>query len=192
MVLKICTGDLRGKTLTSTNNARELRPTQALLIEAIINTCLSYFDFDFGSMRVLDIFSGTGAVGFEFMSNGAGEVSFIERDPKCVKLLKTNIKNLGLDAVARILSGDVNRAIPKISKKNFEIIFLDPPYKLSQENLEKIVENLISANLLAERGLLIIESGSGNWQDGSFGGCLSKLNLVKEKNYGDSSVFFYA
>lgn len=192
MVLKISTGDLRGKTLTSTNNARELRPTQALLREAIINTCLSYFDFDFSSMRVLDIFAGTGAVGFEFMSNGAGELSFIERDPKCIKLLKTNIKNLGLDAMARVISADVNKAIPIISKKKFEIIFLDPPYKLIQENFEKIVENLISANLLAERGLLIIESGSGNWEDRSFGGCLSKLNLVKEKNYGDSYVFFYA
>ena len=101
MVLKICTGDLRGKTLASTNNARELRPTQALLREAIINTCLSYFDFDFSSMRVLDVFAGTGAVGFEFMSNAAGEINFIERDPKCVRLLKTNIKNLGLDTVAR-------------------------------------------------------------------------------------------
>ena len=192
MVLKICTGDLRGKTLVSTNNARELRPTQALLREAIINTCLSYFDFDFSSMNVLDIFAGTGAIGFEFISNGAETVNFVERDPKCIKLLKTNINNLGLNTVARVISGDINKAIPKLAKKKFQIIFLDPPYKLNQENFERVVENVISANLLAERGLLIIESGSGNWQHRSFGGCLACLDLVKEKNYGDSSIFFYA
>lgn len=191
MVLKICTGDLRGKTLTSTNTARELRPTQALLREAIINTCLSFFDFDLSEKRVLDVFAGTGAVGFEFMSNHAKEVTFIERDFKCVKLLKTNIENLNLNAVATTIPLDINKAIPKISKKKFEIIFLDPPYKLNQENFEKIVESLIAAKLLAERSLLIIESGSDNWESRSFGGCLAELNLVKEKNYGDSSVFFY-
>lgn len=175
----------------TTDNARELRPTQSLIREAIINTCLSYFDFNFSEIKVLDIFAGTGAVGFEFMSNSAKSVLFVERDPKCTKLIKANIQNLQLNTSAKIFPLTAEAAIKKLFKNNFEIIFLDPPYSLPPKKFQKIVENIFEEKLLSEHGLLIIESGSGNWLDQSFGGCLSHLELVKKKEYGDSSIFFY-
>jgi 16S rRNA (guanine(966)-N(2))-methyltransferase RsmD len=189
--LKLVSGKFRGKTLATTDNARELRPTQSLIREAIINTCLSYFDFNFSEIKVLDIFAGTGAVGFEFMSNSAKSVLFIERDPKCTKLIKANVQNLQLNTSAKIFPLTAEAAIKKLSKNNFEIIFLDPPYSLPPKKFQKIVENIFEGKLLSEHGLLIIESGSGNWLDQSFDGCLSHLQLVKKKEYGDSSIFFY-
>ena len=191
MGLKISTGNLRGKTLVSTENARELRPTQALIREAIINTCLSYFNFDFSEVSILDVFAGTGAVGFEFMSNDANAVLFVERDPKCLKLIKTNIRNLNLISAAKLFPLAAETAIKKLSGKFFEIIFLDPPYSLAPKKFEKIVENILEAKLLSEQGLLVIESGSGNWTDPPNDGCLNALHLVKKKDYGDSSIFFY-
>lgn len=192
MGLKLVSGKFRGKTLVSTDNARELRPTQSLIREAIINTCLSYFDFDLSEVNILDIFAGTGAVGFEFMSNSAKSVLFIERDPKCLKLIRTNIEKLELNSAARIFSLAAEIGIKRLSKKNFEIIFLDPPYSLDPKKFKKIVENIFEAKLLSEGGLLIIESGSENWLGQPFDGCLSNLQLVKKKEYGDSSIFFYA
>jgi len=192
VVLKLISGKFKGKTLISTDNARELRPTQSLIREAIINSCLSYFDFDFSKINVLDIFAGTGAMGFEFMSNSAKSVLFIEKDPKCIKLIRNNIENLKLNSSAKLISLAAELALKKKFKQNFQIIFLDPPYSLPPKKFEKIIENILEAKLLSENGLLVIESGSGNWRDTPNDGCLKQLQLVKKKEYGDSSIFFYA
>ena len=84
MAIKISTGKYRGKTLASTQEARELRPTQSLVREAIISILQSYFD-DFEEMNVLDLYAGIGGVGFELLSNEAQSITFVEKDPNASK-----------------------------------------------------------------------------------------------------------
>jgi 16S rRNA (guanine966-N2)-methyltransferase len=190
LVLKISTGKLRGKTIASTTNARELRPTQAKVREAIINMVLSYYEYDLSELKVLDIYAGIGTVGFEFISNGAQELTCIEKDPKCQLILKNNIFSLNLKSQVKLLRSSALNACKTLTEAKFDLIFMDPPYKQSMELTLDLIEKLITQNILAEDGLLIFETDMSQVKTGLLDK-LAGLSLLKNKKYGSSSLLFY-
>jgi 16S rRNA (guanine(966)-N(2))-methyltransferase RsmD len=84
-----------------------------------------------GGMRVLDLFAGTGAVGIEALSRGAGRAVFVERDRAALRALRANLATLRLGrAQARVVAGDALAVLPALaaSEPTFDLVFLDPPY----------------------------------------------------------------
>jgi 16S rRNA (guanine(966)-N(2))-methyltransferase RsmD len=114
-------------------DAPGLRPTPDRVRETLFN----WLGQDLSGWRCLDLFAGSGILGFEAASRGAEEVVLVERDAKALQTLKTHLAALQLPRV-RLVGGD---ALKFISGERFDLIFLDPPYNKGW--LEK-VEPLLS------------------------------------------------
>ncbi|MDA0772928.1 MAG: RsmD family RNA methyltransferase [Cyanobacteria bacterium] len=195
MVLKIATGNFKGMTLASSDTAKELRPTQALVREAIINTLSSMFlsrEQAFEDLHVLDLYSGSGSMGFEFLSNGVAAISFVERDPKCKSLLRRNSEKMKTDSQIKIVSG----VLPKIlkstqfSRESFDLVFFDPPFKFTIDEFLLTVKAVLEQQLLKSGALLILE-----YRDIELANALEQqftedLVLLKTKKYGGCIVIF--
>lgn len=178
--MRICAGKLRGRQI-KIGKEHDFRPTTERVREAIFSTLSSMMDLN-DSTKVLDLYAGSGSLGIEALSRGAGQALFIEKDKKAAQALKENLLALGLKAEVRC--AEVLKAIPGI-KEQFSLILIDPPYAdhPGLDLLKLIVEN----DLLEKDGIMVVES-SKYLKMPEF----AALSLVKEKHYGDTVVRYYA
>lgn len=119
--IRIIGGDWRGRRLTVID-ADGLRPTPDRIRETLFN----WLAADCRAARVLDCFAGSGALGFEALSRGAGSLVAFEQNPQAVKNLRQQAQRLGSEAV-EIVAGDALKLIASLKQK-FDIVFIDPPY----------------------------------------------------------------
>ena len=179
MIMKILTGQLRGQSIFFKPNPK-IRPTSDKVRKALFDGLQGQWE----GKRVLDLFSGTGALGFEALSNGAERVTFVESNQAQADRLKDNLKNLGISGAGSVLPQDVFRAIQNLSAKQeaYDIIFIDPPY---EEGLGvKALEALSAANLVRQGALVILEC----YKKENFPEKSGMLTLIKVKVYGDTKV----
>jgi 16S rRNA (guanine966-N2)-methyltransferase len=121
--VRIVGGQWRGRRIEVCQNT-SVRPTPDRVRETLFNWLSSALP----SARCLDLFSGTGVLGFEALSRGADEAWLIENDPRLVKSLEE--QSILLDANARVIKADALEIILKAPSKLFDIIFVDPPYTM--------------------------------------------------------------
>ncbi len=181
MTLKLCTGTKKGISLASTKEARELRPTQALVRQALVNTMHNLVDL--ASTDMLDLYAGIGTVGLEFLSSGARSVIFIEKDTNCLKVLRENIKKLGFIENSRIIAKPLPKGLSGLEGTKYGLIFADPPY--GDKNSSMIIKEILAKGLLADGGYLIWETAAKS-KDKTALAEDSGLTLVKQKSYGDT------
>ena len=138
------------------------RPTSGRLRESLFNICQGYVE----DALFLDLFAGSGAIGFEALSHGAKHVTFVDDAKASCSSIETNAKNLGASKQVDILYGDVFAQLSKLEKRNkqFDIIYVDPPYDAfktidkSQVSFSTLVLKMIDeGNLLKDGGDLFIE-----------------------------------
>jgi 16S rRNA (guanine966-N2)-methyltransferase len=197
VVLKLATGKFKGITLASSDTAKELRPTQAVIREAIINTLFSLFiaeefDLGFGDLDILDLYSGTGSMGYEFMSNGAEAVNFVDYDPKCIKLLETNAKKLKIADKVKITRGKLPQVLKKIkesrSNRAFNTLFCDPPFKFTVEEFIRTINGVFEQDLLEKGSLIVLEYKNLDLAELLQKHYSAQLEILKSKQYGDCSL----
>ena len=128
-----------------------VRPTTDMARESLFNILENKTDFE--GKSVLDLFSGTGAVSYEFVSRGCKDVLAVDSNFKCVQFIKKTASEFEMKDLLTI-KGDVFKFLSR-TKSSFDIIFADPPYDL--ENLDTIPELVFSNNLLNENGIFILE-----------------------------------
>ena len=109
-------------------NALELRPTPDRVRETLFNWLHHQWQGDFADKHVVDLFAGSGALGFEAASRGAHTVHMVESNPIAIKALHSLRKRLAAENV-KIISGDAFRAIHRIPKSSIDLILLDPPFQ---------------------------------------------------------------
>jgi 16S rRNA (guanine966-N2)-methyltransferase len=174
------TGGIFGGRKLQTISGRATRPTADKVREAIFNVLMH----DVEGARVLDIFSGSGALGIEALSRGAEAAVFIESGRVQVNAIKNNLRNLGLKA--DIFVKDYRTACRYLSEegKRFELIFADPPY--DEVTPSEIVETVFQYGLLSHNGLLIIEHKRMQAKESD------KMHLLKKRRFGQTEVSFYA
>ncbi len=180
--MKILTGELRGKAIGFHPNPH-LRPTADKVRKAL-------FDMLQGALEdaaVLDVFSGTGALGLEALSGGAASATFLEKDRIQCRQIQENIDALGLKARSRVLSGDAGASLKRLSQdgERFGIVFLDAPYGLDAG--VSALEALSTLDLLADEALVFFESDRRE----DIPAIAGRLRLRKEKVYGDTKVRVY-
>lgn len=190
MGIRINSGKFRGKLLATSNQAKELRPTQSLMRDALISSLRSNYFSDFADVDVLDLFAGIGSVSFELLSHGARSATLVEYDPKCIQAIKKNILSFGLSDSVTLLRRNVFQFLEGPARKKYKFVFADPPYKMSVEDLTSILEKLVSKGFLEEGAVLVFETESVIPLSRSFDVGLESLELVKKKNYGDSCFWF--
>jgi 16S rRNA (guanine(966)-N(2))-methyltransferase RsmD len=127
------------------------RPTTDFAKESLFNILTNQVDFE--ELRVLDLFSGTGSIGFECISRGAAQVTCVENYPLHVKFIRSVIQKIEIKNMT-VIQGDVFRFIED-SRGTFDLIFADAPF--SDERLGSLPDRLFRSTLLAEEGLLVME-----------------------------------
>jgi len=150
--LRIVSGLYRGKTINPPKNLRA-RPTTDFAKEALFNILVNHFDFE--EIEVLDLFSGTGSIGYEFASRGVVFVEMVERNYIHSEFIRKTLLDIGIDN-ARIIKSDTFIYIKRMSKP-FDIVFADPPYDL--EGIATIPDIVLESRLLKENAWFILEHG---------------------------------
>lgn len=148
--MRIISGSHRGKRIFPPSNL-PVRPTTDLAKESLFNILWNYVDLD--ELRILDLFSGTGNITYEFASRGCLEVTAVEMNKKCYDFIRNTAQSLDFNNVT-VIKADVFSFL-KHPALPFNIIFADPPYDLKETlTLPSII---FDRNWLAKDGYLIIE-----------------------------------
>lgn len=149
--MRIISGKHKGKRLTAPKNL-PVRPTTDMAKESLFNILNNHYYFE--NIAVLDLFSGTGNVSFEFASRGTENVYSVDQHFACVKYINQVSKELDLNI--NTFKSDVYKFLERTALK-VDVIFADPPYGFDTEQFLQIAVLIFENNLLKEDGLLIIE-----------------------------------
>ncbi|CAM3960718.1 16S rRNA (guanine(966)-N(2))-methyltransferase RsmD [Alkalicoccus chagannorensis] len=153
--MRIISGSCRGRPVKAVAGMKT-RPTTDKVREALFHRIGPYFDG--GSM--LDLYSGSGAVGLEALSRGMDHAVFVDEAQAAVKTIRANVKSLNMAESAEIYRTDAAKAVRASARKNrqFDIIFMDPPYADQQVNT--MLELIWGEQILKADGLVIAETSS--------------------------------
>ena len=183
--MRIISGSYKGKKILEPKDILT-RPLKDLTKESIFNiiTHSNKFNLNLTKSFILDLFSGVGSFGLECLSRGAKKVVFVENYHGVLPVLKKNLINLKSLSNYEILEEDINNTniFSKFNNK-FNLIFLDPPYKL--KNLNMILKNLTDNKILNKNGIIILHRHKN--QKDIFP---NNFNIIEEKIYGISKVLF--
>lgn len=177
-MLRITGGELRGRTFTQPLG---IRPTSAKVREAVFNILQSKISLE--GVQVLELFAGSGALGFEALSRAAAHVTFVEQDRKVSTILQQNIQKLDLSKTTKVLPLPAESALHStfhIPHSPFQLILADPPYELDFGWAEPL------SNFLTLDGLLVLEYASRTKQPE-----LPGLDEISTHTYGDTTVTIY-
>ncbi len=176
--MRIISGKHKSKRLLAPKSL-PVRPTTDMAKEALFNIINNLYYFH--ELNVLDLFSGTGNISYEFGSRGTENITAIDAHFGCIKYINTTSKELDLNIQA--YKSDVYKFLEKCNTK-FDVIFADPPYDFDVAKFEKIVALVFEKELLNEGGVLIIEhSKHTNFTDNS--------QLSYQKKYGGNMFSFF-
>jgi len=148
--VRIISGILRGKQIRPPGNFKA-RPTTDFAKESLFNILIHQYRLE--EMDVLDLFSGTGSISFEFASRGARSVLAIEMEPLHYKFIQETVRKLQLEQLT-VLRADAFRYLRK-PVQSFDIIFADPPY--DHPGLAEIPDLVLGTKILNEQGAFILE-----------------------------------
>lgn len=149
--MRIISGKLKGKRITAPKNL-PVRPTTDMAKESLFNILNNHYYFD--GISVIDLFSGTGNIAYEFASRGTQNIYAIDGNFNCVRFIHKTSQELDLPINA--YKSDVFKFLEKTNLKS-DIIFADPPYNWEASEFLKIANLVFEKNLLTEEGILIIE-----------------------------------
>ena len=134
--------------------------------------------------QVLDLFSGSGALGIEALSRGAGWVDFVEREPRCCAIIRQNLEKTRLGAQAHVYCCSVAKALSFLDKE-YGIVLMDPPY--SDTSIGKLIKRLATSKLIGTETVVVVTHSPRLSLDSMYG----TLNLIKEHRHGDSCITVY-
>lgn len=147
--MKIIGGNAKG-TLLSSPAGRNTRPTLGRVRESVFNVLANVGILE---TKVLDIFAGTGAMGLEALSRGAGEAVFLDKATGAI--IRENALRCHVADRSRILKGDVSSSLKTLRGQKFDYIFMDPPYRKGYIN--EVLQEVFDCDLPAEEAIIIAE-----------------------------------
>lgn len=176
--MRIISGIHKGRRISAPNNL-PVRPTTDRAKEALFNILNNEFYFD--KISVLDLFSGTGNISYEFVSRGVKHLICVDKNIKCTRFIEQTA-NL-LNAPIQVLQSDVLSFLSKHSG-SYDVVFADPPYEMDTEMFESFINQILSKNLIREDGVCIVEHSKHT--DLSF-----IKGYVNSRNYGGCVFSFF-
>lgn len=150
--MRIISGKYKGRHIPVRKNF-SARPTTDFAKENIFNVLNNNFDFE--ELEVLDLFSGTGSISYEFASRECLKIISVEKDFRSFDFIRRTIQEMKFEKI-KVIRADVFKFLQK-SNESFDIIFADPPYDL--ENLASIPDAVMNSQILKPEGWLILEHG---------------------------------
>jgi len=181
---RVIAGIAGGRRL-SVPAGRDTRPTSDRAREGLFATVQALHGPLHGA-SVLDLYAGSGALGLEALSRGAGRVRLVESDPRAVRVIKANVAALGLDG-AEVVAGRVAAVLARgPGGPPFDVALADPPYALPGDAVTAMLTALAQAGWLARGALLAVErstrSGPLEWPEGYVGD--------RSRRYGEATFWY--
>ncbi|WP_309083863.1 16S rRNA (guanine(966)-N(2))-methyltransferase RsmD [Chelativorans sp.] len=155
--MRIVGGSLRGRRLASPKNDA-IRPTSDRARESLFNVLEHGYPGSLEGARVLDLFSGSGALGIEALSRGAAYCLFVEEVAAARALVRENIESLGLQGRTRIFRRDATHLGPVGTMQPFDLVFADPPYGAGLA--EKAIASALAGGWLTDDALIVVEEAA--------------------------------
>jgi len=152
------------------------------LVRGAIFSILENSDADWS--RVLDLFSGSGALGIEALSRGAGWVDFVDQEPKCCRIIKENLGKTRFTDQAHVHCSSVAKALTFLNQE-YSIILIDPPY--ADTSIGGLVQRLATSKLVGPETIMVVTHSSRFPLEPAY----PPLKAVKERRHGDSCITVY-
>lgn len=181
-LLRVISGSRKGFKLKAPKGL-DTRPTQDRIKESLFNII---GNIDKESI-VLDLFSGSGVIGIEFLSRGAKKCYFVDNSQDSVRTIYENLAKTKFENKSQVYKNNVFNILKVLGDKKviFDYIFMDPPYNSGYEN--KTLKTICDNNLLSDDGIMIMEHGKVL----SFDNIMFCLKKIDERNYGDTKITFF-
>lgn len=185
--MKILSGSLGGRQLKTATVGAGYRPAMAK-VRAALFSMLTSRGVVWSSVRVLDLFAGSGSLAFEALSRGALEVWMVESDPKAIKILQANADafQLGADR-CHIIQEDVARVVMRRPATPCDIIFIDPPY--AADRVQATLRSLMRAGWLTEDGIIAAEVEASLKFDPEQ--AHADLECIADRTYGQTRILLW-
>jgi len=183
--MRIISGLYKGKKILEPKD-KQTRPLKDLTKESIFNIInhSNKFKINVSNAIVLDLFSGVGSFGLECLSRGVNEVIFVENYLGVLPILKKNLGNLKTIENYNIIEEDIfNENFLSNLKKSFDIIFLDPPYKI--KNISELLNKIRIFKLLNKNGIIILHRHKDEEDN-----LPTNFKILEKKKYGISKIMF--
>ena len=180
---RIIGGSAGGRRITTPRGA-STRPTSDRVREALFSAVESWCGSLHG-LRFLDLYAGSGAVGLEAWSRGAGVVTLVEQDRRTASLIAGNARTLGF-ARAKVLAAPVAATLRRPPAAPYDIVFLDPPYPLEDAAVAEDLRALVDHAWLVPGALVVVErsarSPEPDWPEG--------FADIRERRYGETTLWY--
>ena len=178
--MRIIGGEYKSRSIAMPRGV-EMRPTQDKVREALFNIL-----GDISGKKVLELFAGSGAFGIEAISRGAGSVTFVDNNFRCIQTIKSNLASLGVPAsMYSVIRADALKFPAKVAQgsEKYDIIFLDPPYY--RDMAKKCLISIDSCDIVTPTGMIIVEHFK---KDALEVAEFERLVFVDERRYGDTVI----
>lgn len=176
--MRVITGSARGRKLITLEGEEVIRPTADKVKEALF----SIIQFEIEGASVLDLFAGSGQLGIEALSRGAKNATFVDHSRDAVEIIKQNLKNTNLFSQSVVLNSD-SFAFLLNKKEQYDIIFLDPPYK--KQMVEKALPG--ACEVCRDSGIVICETD----RDEELPDEVGNFSKFKEYNHSKTKLTTY-
>ncbi|MEW2341705.1 MULTISPECIES: 16S rRNA (guanine(966)-N(2))-methyltransferase RsmD [Streptomyces] len=182
---RVIAGRAKGRRL-SVPPGNGTRPTSDRAREGLFSTWQSLLGGPLDGERVLDLYAGSGAVGLEALSRGAGHVLLVEADARAARTVRENARALGLPG-AEVRAGKAEQTVRTAPPPDpYDLVFLDPPYAVRDDALREILLTLRTGGWLASEALVTVERGTRGgefrWPDG--------FGALRSRRYGEGTFWY--
>jgi len=179
---RIISGTARGRRLAVPPGGTT-RPTADRVREGLFNTLSTLVELS--GARFADLYAGSGAVGFEAASRGAGHVLLVDSRASVARTLRINAAELGFAGV-EILTGAVERVVESTPGQPYDVIFLDPPYALDGATVTRVLSRLLTRGWLSTESVCVVErprrGGELIWPEG--------IVPIRDRSYGEGVLWY--
>lgn len=178
--MRIVGGAWRGRRLAAPRS-EAIRPTSDRLRESLFNVLTHGYGDALTGARVLDLFAGTGALGFEALSRGAAYALLVDDGAEARAVIRANIETLGAEGVTRLFRRDATRLGPTATAGRFSLVFCDPPYGRGLAPLA--LASAVSGEWLDDGALAVVEEAEAvriEWPTG--------FSELERRSYGETAL----
>ncbi|KWW99644.1 Ribosomal RNA small subunit methyltransferase D [Carbonactinospora thermoautotrophica] len=180
---RVIAGAARGRRL-AVPPGQGTRPTSDRAREGLFST-VEALHGPLRGARVADLYAGSGAVGLEALSRGAAHVLLVEADARAARVIRENVRALGLPG-AEVRVAKVERLVEEAPGEPYDVVFLDPPYALGDEEVRRVLAGLSRHGWLGTDALVVVEratrGGDFAWPDG--------YETLRSRRYGEGTLWY--
>jgi 16S rRNA (guanine966-N2)-methyltransferase len=175
--MRVIAGSAKGHQIKAPKRAATRPATD--LVRGAIFSILETTTTDWS--RVLDLFAGSGALGIEALSRGAGWVDFVEHEPRCCRIIKENLEKTKLVAYAHVYCCSVAKALSFLEEE-YSIILIDPPY--ADSSIGNLLQQLANSRLVGAETTVVATHSPHLPLESNY----APLRAIKERRHGDSCI----